>query len=249
MKRQFQRLAVLLGAIGLVVLLSGLNATKSQVQLSLHGLESSLEAITHLPEQIQSVVSWATGSKVVMLQSPVWLLPDLQFSPSLTHLSLQQQHQRFQHTDAEQQQQQQQRRQDGSGKNCHKEFPWIAPTVDEWFRPAWAAARRTKQSIQGFFTDVNKTTWVDGYRPAHDEITLEWDDRVGGYAVHVDEVGAGIHGYCRNAQNRCVIACLFAWLALISGFRTMSLLSDGTAQPAAQEGVYPATTAPGSGHA
>lgn len=35
---------------------------------------------------------------------------------------------------------------------------------------------------------TNNVTWVDGYRPGHDEITLRWDDGAGKYVLDINEV-------------------------------------------------------------
>jgi protein glucosyltransferase len=70
-----------------------------------------------------------------------------------------------------------------SSDACFTKFPWIEPTLDQFYAPALEAFSASLQTTEESLAAMDNITWVDGYHPGHDIIILTYDNSKKNYKM------------------------------------------------------------------
>lgn len=71
-------------------------------------------------------------------------------------------------------------------KTCFERFPWVAPALEDFYAPAREAFNTSTQTTEQALASMDEITWVDGYHPGHDLITLRYNETLGRYDLTAD---------------------------------------------------------------
>lgn len=58
---------------------------------------------------------------------------------------------------------------------CPAEYPWIGPALEGFFQPARESAQESIQTSEQSLAAIDEITWMDGYHPGHDLVTLRFN--------------------------------------------------------------------------
>jgi hypothetical protein len=97
--------------------------------------------------------------------------------------------------------------------SCAASFPWIRPAVTKFMAPARASAAESLQSSAQSLAAMDEVTWVEGYHPGHDRVTLRYDPALGRYNLTSDTRSPHNRQYKRD----CMLGVLAAAVASHGG--------------------------------
>lgn len=88
--------------------------------------------------------------------------------------------------------------------SCFKKYHWIEQALDKHFEPAKASAAASQQTSEEAIAMFQNITWVEGYHPGHDLVSLIFDTKAKRYVMKIDEEFPPNQRYKRN----CILGIL-----------------------------------------
>ena len=84
---------------------------------------------------------------------------------------------------------------------CFQKFPWIEGALEDFYKPARESFEKSLQTSEEFIESMDNITWVAGYHPGHDLITLVYNESLGRYDIKAEVAFPPNQEY----KRRCVL--------------------------------------------